>query len=317
MRGRLWLWLWLLPATLAAAQDRDLFLAAEASPTDVAIGETVTYQANATVRHGVTDSLQATPPYFRGFDLIGDPLQEETPAGETTRFTFTFRLRPRETGSLLIAPFVVRYTDATDGRQKEVSSGRVAVRVRPQAASEPGDIRPAKPPVAVPDALAPYRAAALYSGLAILASLALAGLARLVGRLRARPVAAPAPAAAVLPPHHFALQRLRDLGAERLPERGLLDEYHTRLSAIVREYLGERYGFYAPESTTSEIALRLWQHALPTPLLRLVREVLDGCDRVKFADDRPELEAARQLLLRAQALVEQCAAHGSAEAVRP
>ena len=69
-----------------------------------------------------------------------------------------------------------------------------------------------------------------------------------------------------------------------------------RLAAILREFIERRDGLPAPHLTTTELlaecAMANWPQELTDPL----RELLDRCDRAKFAGDVPyaaEMESLR------------------------
>lgn len=97
----------------------------------------------------------------------------------------------------------------------------------------------------------------------------------------------PAPAPPPLPPDRRALDALDALLREELPERGLVAPFFTRLSAIARLYVEERFGLRAPEQTTEEFLVELSRRAdlpsLTADHRALLREFLTRADLVKFA----------------------------------
>ncbi len=292
--------LWLLLAAAASAQTPDATVTAGVSPSRCKVGETVEYRAKVTVRNAATERIEVTPPSFKGCDIQGDPSQSRQAGDEFTVLSFIFRLRPRQTGITTITPFEVSYDDARDGRRRSAASPRVNLVVDP--AAEGPDIRPAHAVVETPNAMAPYRAAMLFCGVVCL----LGALTSLVGwaaaRWRQRRLVAALPAPPV-PAHERALRLLAELEAMGRSGRRQIDAYHVRLSDILREYLGARFGFNARESTTSEIASRLYGHDVAAAQLKLARSVLDGCDRVKFAEHAPTSRDMDGLLAGARELV--------------
>lgn len=71
-------------------------------------------------------------------------------------------------------------------------------------------------------------------------------------------------------------------------------EGHAALSRALRHYLGERLGFPAPESTTSEIRRELGTRRLPDAVSTGSSEVLSACDLVKFAAGTSTPEGLRR-----------------------
>jgi hypothetical protein len=172
-----------------------------------------------------------------------------------------------------------------DGGPEVVAvDGPLRVRVRraldplaPGPPELPGD------PVAEPFPRIPFALAAVAAAVALL----------WVSRRNRRraPLAAPA-AAPPDPPHLRALARLREIR-----ERGADP---AAASAVVRDYLAERFDVRAAERTTEEL--------LDAPPLAAHRDalaaVLVPCDLVKFAGARPSPPERARLLDAAEAFVE-------------
>ncbi len=172
--------------------------------------------------------------------------------------------------------------------------------------AQPADIRPAKPPLDVPDFLAPYRLLLYYTA-AVVALWLLSLLAlRAWRRWQARQPAPATPAEALLP-HVIALRRLQELEQLDLAGRGLVDQYYVRLSAILRVYLAQRFQIKAEESTTSELARALSERGVGDAVVAQVRELMNGCDRVKFAEHQPRREIMAHWLAQSRNLVQQTA----------
>ncbi|MBI2302759.1 MAG: BatD family protein [Armatimonadetes bacterium] len=297
----------LLAAAALAQSTPDVTVSAEVKPEDCSVGDTVAYLVTVTARDSVARKLEATPPAFSGLETLADPATRQTDQTGQVVFQWSFSLRARTAGTLTIPPFTVSWR-APGGRQpRQAASNPVTVRVRP--GGDEHDIRPPKALVDVPDVLRPYRLLLWFLGASALLALFAVGLgwsARVAAR---RPLPAPEPPP---PCHDIALRRLLELEAEGLIEQGRVDAYHIRLSRIVRDYLAERYGFNAVESTTSEIARRLYDDGVASELVALCREVLYGCDLEKFAAHRPTAPEMTALLGRARQLVTRTAAsaHG-------
>jgi hypothetical protein len=101
-----------------------------------------------------------------------------------------------------------------------------------------------------------------------------------------KPVAiAPLP----LTPYDLAVLSLRRLLDEKLMERGLVDEFYTRLSDIARHYLEGRFQLHAPDRTTEEFLYEVSRNnALTQEHKDLLGTFLQECDLVKFAKLRPD-----------------------------
>lgn len=90
----------------------------------------------------------------------------------------------------------------------------------------------------------------------------------------------------------IAKERLAALAGRHLPQQGKYDAYHVDLSSILRYYIEGRFEVHAPERTTPEFMLEITEEGLFTPEQEVfLARFLRLCDRVKFAQFRPDLEA--------------------------
>lgn len=116
-----------------------------------------------------------------------------------------------------------------------------------------------------------------------------------------RPKVVP-PAPPPRPPWDVALESLRDLKHAGLLEQGRLGDYFDRVSLTLRLYLGDRYGFDGPESTTEEIRDALKARA-GSDTQHAVVSLLDETDLVKFANVPPTRAQCEGVWDRTEALV--------------
>ncbi len=105
---------------------------------------------------------------------------------------------------------------------------------------------------------------------------------------RHKPVAAVTPTPAARPPaSEIALQKLATLERQKPWQQGRLLEYYAELSLILREYLENRYGILALESTTREIATLLKNTPFPDQLRAPLDHLLQQADLIKYAEISP------------------------------
>ena len=90
-----------------------------------------------------------------------------------------------------------------------------------------------------------------------------------------------------LPPYERAMSELQVLKSRQLCEKGMEKEYYTDLTEILRQYLEGRFGINAMEMTSTQIK-RAVNATLPVKEdSKLMNEVLEMADYVKFARMRP------------------------------
>jgi len=202
---------------------------------------------------------------------------------ETTRFTLTVF----QTGNLQIPPIPVRYADES-GEPNEVFTEPVPVKVVSvgKKITDKDDVRPIKGPVSV-------GLARFWSGLWSVLTAAL--FIFLITKITLRKLRERKDLESLKPPY----ERVK-IELERLKDKGFLEEknykeYYSGLSDILRRYLERRFGVEALEKTSSEIRMDLEKKAFDKDLTRMIGEVLDESDLVKFAKQTPERDLAERL----------------------
>lgn len=94
----------------------------------------------------------------------------------------------------------------------------------------------------------------------------------------------------VEPPYDQAKRRLAILRQERLWEKGREKEYYSKLTDILRRYIGRRYNINALEMTSSQLLTTLKDIPELAEEISYVKAVLDTADFVKFAKMQPNPE---------------------------
>jgi hypothetical protein len=103
----------------------------------------------------------------------------------------------------------------------------------------------------------------------------------------------PKPVEPPKPEDEVALTALAQLEKSGFLERGEYKKHYFGVSEILKTYIGERYGFDAPENTTREMMENLklaWARELGGDEKRLntLGELFEQLDLVKFTDHVPE-----------------------------
>lgn len=136
----------------------------------------------------------------------------------------------------------------------------------------------------------------------------LAALAFVIYRLSRRPKLVPALPPS--PPWVVARQELAALEARDLIRQGEHRLYFFELSEILRRYMERRFSVPAMEQTSEEV-MRLFRKGgglagqVPLPLEDVVRQFLEGSDRIKYAKHVPEAAEVDALLGACQRFVDE------------
>jgi hypothetical protein len=211
---------------------------------------------------------------------IYDPVHEEGRIEEK----FEYVISVFDTGTFVIPPFPVAYfpTDSL-GEYKLIEASAITIFVESVIQDEERNLRDVKPPIDIP-----YDYFALFS---VLASVLLIGALVFFGYrfykkrketgYLIRPPEPPKPA------HEIALTALEELLKKDLLSQGLIKEFYTEISEIIRRYIEGRFFIPALEETSREILSELSRQDIEDEIQYIAREMLDLSDLVKFAKHKP------------------------------
>jgi hypothetical protein len=105
------------------------------------------------------------------------------------------------------------------------------------------------------------------------------------------------------PPWEIAMEELYDIRHAGLTREGRFSEHFDRVSDTIRRYLGDRYGFDGPESTTREAIGYLREVTPYIGEIGMIETFLRDADLVKFARLTPSEAECMDLLARAESIV--------------
>ncbi len=90
-----------------------------------------------------------------------------------------------------------------------------------------------------------------------------------------------------IPPHELAYKELSALEEKKLWQKGMIKEYYTEVTEIVRRYIERRYDIRAMEMTSSEILNSLINIRHDEKIQEILKMFLNLADFVKFAKFQP------------------------------
>jgi len=197
----------------------------------------------------------------------------------------SYVLEPFLSGDYKIPPMKVTFwkKDEQEPKKHEIETEEVTIKVRsllPQKAAEL-KIKDIAGPLELPKSPRGWLYALVVGGLAMVG--AVVAVMLLLKHLKgAEDVVVKAPA------HELAYRHLEALLAEKLLERGEVKLFYARISDVLRRYIENRFGLHAPERTTEEFLAELRERdVLRHEHKELLKEYLEHCDLVKFAELQP------------------------------
>ncbi len=280
----------------ARAQSDSVAAHAWVDSTNYQVGDpiglhiTVHHPAGAAIQPPVGDSLGP----FTVLQRLPVTAKSETEA--TTGLLVAYY----DSGTVTIPPAVIPYAFPGDRTGRMAQTNPVTVTVHTVAVDTSKSYRDLKPPLSIPISLAEL---AFYAA-AILALAALAWFGwRWWQKRKKKPsgeIYVPPPA----PAHILALEELGAIKERKLWQRGLVKQYYSEVTEVIRRYFERRFEIRALEETTDEILEALRAVRLPPEPLGHADRMLRLADLVKFAKFEPGITDHEELLAQAYAIVD-------------
>jgi hypothetical protein len=106
------------------------------------------------------------------------------------------------------------------------------------------------------------------------------------------------------PPHVIAIYELRALEQQQLWQKGMIKEYHSRITEIIRRYFQDQFYMPAMELSTSEVMQYLKQVRRAEIIINTTFDFLSNADLVKFAKYQPMATINEEMMKQAVEIVE-------------
>ena len=285
----------LLAVSAGAAQE--LGVRARVDSSIYFVGDRITVHVDLRHTKGLTIQPLAADS-IGGFALLGrTPLQ---PTTDTTG-TIDFVLARYDSGDAVVPPIPFMYFIGGDTASRVALTNQIRVTITTVPLDTTGEIRDVKPPFSIPISLEEI---ALYAGIALLtAAVAFFGYRFWKKRRARRKGEVYAPPSR--PAHAIAMEELALLKEKQLWQRGLVKQYYSELTEVLRRYFENRYRLPALEETTDEIVAGLSGQAVDGPVVASAESILRRADLVKFAKYQPVMTDHEESIAGVYSIVDQ------------
>jgi hypothetical protein len=207
-----------------------------------------------------------------------------------------------DSGVAVLPPLSFSFILGTDSTLQTITTNPITLTIRTVEVDTSKDFHDLKPPVPVSlSFLEVLLYAAIIDGSLLVLYLLYYYWKKRRSQVRsAEPVYVPPPR----PAHIVALEQLALLKEKKLWQQGLIKQYYSEVTEIVRRYFENRYGFAALEQTTDEIMLDLRKHVHASDIWEETERVLRLADLVKFAKYQPGMNEHENAVTVAYDIVE-------------
>ncbi len=270
-----------LPLVVAssAASAGPVNAAATLDRSTITIGDPtfLTLYADAEVGYQVGDpNIAHTVGDLEVLEVL--PSGRSTRSGGIARWTFRYRITAWVVGDLAVPPIEIPY-NGPNGANGVATTAPLVLKVATviQDGENTSDVKPLKPQLDLPEALAARLSRIALFVVAAAAFTALAGFIFWMLLRRREQVAA----AERLTPVQRALRELDALAEQRLPEKGKTAEHYELLTASLRRYAVQRFGV-EPGRTSRELRAALERAGVDRTQAGAIYEILREGDEVRF-----------------------------------
>lgn len=252
----------------------------------IRIGEQFKIILEAQSASGIKFSFPQIPDTITKLEIIDRSKIDTAVQQDKNLYTYKQELTVTcfDSGYYPIPPFTFTYQTPDDTTNHIAETEALLISVQGIAIDTTQNIRDIKQPLKVPFSLAealPY----ILIGVGVIALVLL--IIYLRKKFKRKEVAKPAVVVPKRPPHEIALEELKKLESERLWQQGLVKQYHSRLTDIVRTYIEHRFGIIAMEMTTGEIMQAVRNMNFESSAAEKLSHTLTIADMVKFAKVQP------------------------------
>ncbi|MGA9120409.1 MAG: hypothetical protein WB699_13690 [Bacteroidota bacterium] len=205
-----------------------------------------------------------------------------------------------DSGTVSTPPVLIPYAVPGDTVGRIAQTNPLVITVHTIAVDTSKAYRDLKPPLSIPISAAEI---AMYAGI-ILAIAALGYFGYRYWKKRRERLAGIKPDEPARPADVLALEELSALKERKLWQKGMVKEYYSEVTEIIRRYFERRYGLRALEETTEEILAALRGVPVAPEAMDLSGKMLRLADLVKFAKFTPGIPDHEEMLTFAYDIVE-------------
>ncbi len=263
------------------------------------IGDYIHYTIQVKARQGLTVDGPAVSDTLAGMELISQqpPQKEETGGKQVITYSYTFS--KYDSSDVTVPPVPVFYKAKGDTAEKVLTTAEVFFTVRPLKVNPAGEIKDVKDPLKIP---LDWKWIALW----VVVGLIILGAAYYAYRKYQERKAGYVPEKVIIkvPAHIAALRSLRALREKQLWQKGMVKEYHSEITEIIRKYFEERFDLPALEMTSGEAVDELRKRAGTDSIITDTENFLSNADLVKFAKYQPMASVNEEMMKQAADIIQ-------------
>lgn len=277
---------------------------ATSDTTDYLIGDPIKFE----IQVEVAKNFLVTPPSIKdtiaGLEVLSQSQSENNESANNKVITFHYVLAGYDSLQVEISPVEIIVRDSSDTTRFSAFSNSLSLTVNKVLVDTSKDIKDVKEPIEIP---LDWKIVALWIIGILLVTLVIYFLYKKFKKKKS--IEKVEEEIVVLPPDVVALSSLQKLEAKKLWQNGMIKEYHSEITEIIRKYFEGRFNFPALELSTTEVMSKLNSVKSGKKIVNLTSEFLNNADLVKFAKYKPMNEINEEMMKQAYKIVEETKSH--------
>ena len=271
---------------------------AETDTTDYLVGDYINYTITVTHDKNIRVFDPSVRDSIKQLSILkSEPAAEQEVNGKTVT-VFKYVLSGYDSAKVLIPPVPVHYKAQGDTALRTVYTNPFNVTIHTLQVDTKKDIKDVKKPITIP---LDWKIILLWALIILIVLFILFYLYRRYKRKKAAFI--PEKKIIKLPPEVTAVNALKILEEEKLWQKGMIKEYHSRITEIIRRYFEERFKLPAMEMTTSEAMEQLRTRKETESIRDITYSFLSNADMVKFAKFTPMSSVNEEMMKQAYEIV--------------
>lgn len=289
---------WIL-FSLSFVNAQNISVSATTDTTIYKVGDFIKYQIEITHEKGIVVYLPSVKDSIKTLDFIQTLPAEKNEANNKVIERYRFIFSKYDSAQVTIPSVTIAYTE-WNSVKKNIKTNPITITVRTLPVNTQEDIRDIKEPLKLPLNW-------LLIGLIVFLIFALLVAAYFIYRYYKKKNALKEniQPEVKIPPHEVALTKLAELEQKKLWQNGLVKQFHSEVTEIVRQYFEDRFNFRALEMTSAEILAVLSFTEEGKKIVGTSENFFSNADLVKFAKFEPMPKINEEMMKQAYDIVNQ------------
>ncbi len=282
---------------LITAQDIDVF--AVTDTTDYLVGDYIYYSLEISYDDDIEVYTTSLKDSIKVLEFISESPMEIGSKNDRTLETYHLIFSKYDSSVVTIPPIPIKYKIKSSGITDVIFTNPVTITVSTLEVNTNSDIQDVKAPIKIE----------LDWIMILIILLILLAIAIIIYyfyrryKLKRKGIL-PERKIIMVPPHQEALSSLRKLEEKKLWQQGMIKEYHTEITGIIRKYFEARFKFPALEMYSSQVLDELSGRHGAQGIREVTSDFLYNADMVKFAKFKPLPSVNEEMIKQAYDIVD-------------